>query len=93
MARMGLYPEAPPLPAVVGFEAAGRIDAVGEGVDGDLRGLPVIALTGSGAYTDVLCLPAAQVFPRPGGHVGRGRGGACPSSTSPPTSRCASWDR
>lgn len=67
MARMGLYPEAPPLPAVVGFEAAGRIDAVGEGVDADLRGLPVIALTGSGAYSDVLCLPVARVFPRPGG--------------------------
>jgi NADPH:quinone reductase-like Zn-dependent oxidoreductase len=67
MARMGVYPDAPPLPAVVGFEAAGRIEEVGEGVDEDLVGLPVIALTGSGAYSDVLCLPAAQVFPRPGG--------------------------
>ena len=67
MARMGLYPDAPPLPAVVGFEAAGRVEAVGEGVAGDLLGLPVVALTGSGAYTDYLCLPADRVFPRPGG--------------------------
>jgi NADPH:quinone reductase-like Zn-dependent oxidoreductase len=58
MARMGLYPDAPALPAVVGFEAAGRIDAVGPGVSGDLGGLPVVALTPSGAYSDVLYLTA-----------------------------------
>jgi NADPH:quinone reductase-like Zn-dependent oxidoreductase len=29
MARMGLYPDLPPLPVVVGYEAAGRVDAVG----------------------------------------------------------------
>lgn len=67
LARMGLYPEAPDLPAVVGFEAAGRIDAVGEGVDGGRVGEPVIALTGHGAYTDVLCLPVDRVFRRPDG--------------------------
>ena len=67
MARMGLYPDAPALPAVVGFEAAGRIDAVGPGVSGDLGGLPVVALTPSGAYSDVLCLPESRVFPRPTG--------------------------
>ena len=67
MARMGLYPEAPPLPAVVGFEAAGTVDAVGAGVSEDLVGLPVVALTRSGAYADVLCLPESQVFPRPTG--------------------------
>jgi NADPH:quinone reductase-like Zn-dependent oxidoreductase len=65
MARMGLYPDAPPLPAVVGFEAAGEIDAAGDGVAGDLLGLPVIALAGHGAYSDTLCLPAGQVFARP----------------------------
>jgi NADPH:quinone reductase-like Zn-dependent oxidoreductase len=67
MARMGIYPDAPPLPAVVGFEAAGVIDAVGAGVEGDRIGLPVIALVGSGAYSDVVCLPAEQTFPRPSG--------------------------
>jgi NADPH:quinone reductase-like Zn-dependent oxidoreductase len=67
LARMGVYPGAPPLPAVVGFEAAGRIDAVGESVSADLVGLPVIALAGRGAYANVLCLPERQVFARPDG--------------------------
>jgi len=30
MARLGLYPDAPKLPAVIGYEVAGDIDAVGE---------------------------------------------------------------
>lgn len=67
LARMGLYPDAPPLPAVVGFETAGRIDAVGRGVSGDLVGLPVIALGGSGGYADLLCVPEERVFARPTG--------------------------
>jgi len=29
MARLGLYPDAPPLPAVVGYEVAGVVEAVG----------------------------------------------------------------
>lgn len=65
LARMGLYEAAPPLPAVVGFEAAGTVDAVGEGVSGDRVGEPVIVLTGSGAYSDVLCVPESRVFARP----------------------------
>src|SRR5512136_84507 len=31
MARMGLYPDAPPPPMVVGYEVAGHVDAVGPG--------------------------------------------------------------
>ena len=33
LARVGLYPDAPKPPAVVGYEVAGTIDAVGDGVD------------------------------------------------------------
>ena len=33
MARQGLYPDAPKLPCIVGYEAAGTVDSVGEGVD------------------------------------------------------------
>ncbi len=29
LARIGLYPDGPPLPAVVGYEVAGVVDAVG----------------------------------------------------------------
>ena len=34
MARMGLYPDAPELPFVPGYEIAGEVEAVGEGVEG-----------------------------------------------------------
>ena len=33
LARMGLYPDSPKLPAVVGYEVAGVVDGVGDGVD------------------------------------------------------------
>ena len=33
LARVGLYPDAPKPPSVVGYEVAGTIDAVGDGVD------------------------------------------------------------
>lgn len=77
LARMGLYPEAPDPPAVVGFEVAGRVDAVGEGVAEEWLGRPVIGLTGHGGYADVLCLPASRVFPRPQG-MSAGEGAALP---------------
>lgn len=67
LARMGLYSAAPPLPAVVGFEAAGTVDAVGDGVTDHAVGDAVIVLTGSGAYADVLTVPESRVFARPPG--------------------------
>ena len=64
MARLGLYPDAPPLPAVVGYEVAGDIDAVGEGVARSV-GEKVFAITRFGGYSDVVCVPAAQAIPLP----------------------------
>lgn len=66
-AREGLYYDAPPLPAVIGYEAAGRVDAVGDGVDPALVGVDVAAFTRFGGYSDTLVLPAEQVFPCPPG--------------------------
>lgn len=66
-ARLGLYPDAPKPPCVVGYEAAGVIDAVGEGVDAALKGTPVLALSRFGAHADVLCVPKSQVAPMPVG--------------------------
>jgi NADPH:quinone reductase-like Zn-dependent oxidoreductase len=63
LARMGLYPDAPPLPTVVGYEVAGTVDAVGAGVQGFHEGDRVGALTRFGGYADVLCVPAGQAFP------------------------------
>lgn len=67
LARMGMYPDAPPLPCVVGYEVAGRVDRVGRGVDEALVGRDAIALTRFSGYSDAVVVPAAQVFDRPEG--------------------------
>src|SRR5262249_26541920 len=59
MARLGLYPDAPKLPAVVGYEVAGDISAVGSGTDRSV-GERVFALTRFGGYSDVVCVPSSQ---------------------------------
>ncbi|MEU5023254.1 quinone oxidoreductase family protein [Streptomyces milbemycinicus] len=51
-----------PRPFVPGFEAAGHIVAVGEGVDEDRLGQQVTALTSAGAYAEVVVAPAALSF-------------------------------
>jgi NADPH:quinone reductase-like Zn-dependent oxidoreductase len=65
MARLGLYPDAPKLPAVVGYEVSGVIDAVGEGVSSSRVGQRVLAFSRFGGYSDVLCVPEAQALSLP----------------------------
>ncbi|MFO7587136.1 MAG: zinc-binding dehydrogenase [Gemmatimonadota bacterium] len=67
MARLGLYPDAPPMPFVPGYEVSGTVDAVGAGVSGDWIGRRVTAVTRFGGYADVVCLPTALVLPIPDG--------------------------
>lgn len=67
MARMGLYPDAPPIPCVVGYEVSGHIDAVGEGVTELEVGQAVLALTHFGGYSDVVVAPARRVSVLPEG--------------------------
>jgi NADPH:quinone reductase-like Zn-dependent oxidoreductase len=62
LARLGLYPDAPKPPVVVGYEVAGRIDAIGRSVIGFNEGDRVVALTRFGGYADVVTVPATQVF-------------------------------
>src|SRR5437867_2703070 len=57
-ARMGLYPDAPKPPVVVGYEVAGRIDALGKGVSGFVAGEEVIALTRFNGYSDAVVVSA-----------------------------------
>jgi len=65
MARKGLYPDAPKLPCVVGYEVSGVVDAVGPGIEGDWQGREVFALTRFGGYADTVVVPLQQVFDKP----------------------------
>lgn len=65
MARQGLYPDAPPLPCVVGYEISGTVDAVGDGVDASWVGKDVFGMTRFGGYSDVLTVPVNQIFDKP----------------------------
>lgn len=67
MGRLGLYPDLPGIPIVVGYEVGGRVDAVGSGVDASWVGRDVFAMTRFGGYSDVVCVPEQQVFERPPG--------------------------
>ena len=60
-----LYQFKPPLPFSPGSEAAGIIDAVGEGVDGFKPGDRAVAMTGHGCYAEYVIANVAQVVPIP----------------------------
>lgn len=65
MASQGLYPDAPKLPAILGYELAGEIDAVGEGVDASRVGERVVALALFGAHAQFCCVPAQTALAIP----------------------------
>ncbi len=65
MGRLGLYPDAPKTPCVLGYEAAGIVDEVGSGVRSIAPGARVLALSRFGAHAEVVCVPALQAVPMP----------------------------
>jgi NADPH:quinone reductase-like Zn-dependent oxidoreductase len=65
MARVGLYPDAPKIPCVVGYEVSGTIDRVGGGVTSFSEGERVFAMPRFGGYTDMLAVSAEQVLKMP----------------------------
>jgi synaptic vesicle membrane protein VAT-1 len=67
MGRLGIYPDAPPVPCVMGYEVSGVVDAVGEGVVAPRPGDRVVAGTRFGGHSDVVVVPASQAVPVPDG--------------------------
>jgi NADPH:quinone reductase-like Zn-dependent oxidoreductase len=65
MARVGLYQDAPKPPCVIGYEVAGTILEVGEGVRDLTPGQRVIAGTQFGGYASQVVVPAEDVAPLP----------------------------
>jgi NADPH:quinone reductase-like Zn-dependent oxidoreductase len=67
MARIGLYPDAPKPPCVLGYEVAGEIESVGDGVDSLKVGDRVMAGTRFGGHAELVSVPAEQALSFPDG--------------------------
>lgn len=65
LARVGLYPDAPKTPCVLGYEVAGEIESVGEGVEGHAAGDRVLAATRFGGQAELVTVAATQAWPLP----------------------------
>ena len=70
MFRSGTYLETPVFPATLGYEAAGTVDAIGEGVTGFAIGdkvsvIPSFSMTQYGTYGDQTIVPASAVAKHP----------------------------
>jgi NADPH:quinone reductase-like Zn-dependent oxidoreductase len=67
MARVGLYPDAPKPPCVLGYEIAGEVETIGDGAEGEgfSEGDRVMAGTRFGGQQELVTVPADQVLPLP----------------------------
>jgi NADPH:quinone reductase-like Zn-dependent oxidoreductase len=65
MARVGLYPAAPKPPCVLGYEVAGEVETIGEGVSGLTVGQRVMAGTKFGGQAELAVAHARDVMLMP----------------------------
>jgi synaptic vesicle membrane protein VAT-1 len=77
MARVGLYPDAPKLPCVLGYEVTGEVESVGEGVTDLAIGRRVMAGTRFDGQAELVTVPASQALPLPD-HLDFAQGAAFP---------------
>jgi NADPH2:quinone reductase len=59
--------EIPAAPHIVGYQAAGVVRELGEGVEGLVVGQPVVATMPAGSHAELVSLPARSVWPLPDG--------------------------
>jgi NADPH:quinone reductase-like Zn-dependent oxidoreductase len=67
LARVGLYPDAPKPPCVMGYEVAGVVREVGAGVTGFSEGQRVFAGTRFNGFAELVATNAGNVLPLPEG--------------------------
>lgn len=67
MARQGIYPPAPKLPAIMGYEVAGVVEAQGIGVNEPAVGARIMAICHFGAQAEFVAVPAEYAVPIPDG--------------------------
>jgi NADPH:quinone reductase-like Zn-dependent oxidoreductase len=67
LARIGLYPDAPAVPCVVGYEVAGEVESVGDGVESHQVGDRVIGASRFNGHAEMVTVPEAQALPLPKG--------------------------
>lgn len=65
MARVGLYPDAPKPPCVLGYEVAGEVESVGDGVSEFKVGDRVVGGCRFGGQAELVTVPEAQAFALP----------------------------
>lgn len=63
--REGLYPGTPRPPFVPGYDVAGEVEAIAEGVSGFSLGQRVVAMTQFGGYQSAITVDAAFALPIP----------------------------
>ncbi len=59
-ARVGLYPDAPKFPMVMGYEVSGTVEALGSGASGFTKGDRVVAMCRFGGQAEYVAVPTAQ---------------------------------
>ena len=65
LARTGLYPDAPKVPCVVGYEVAGEVESVGDGVQSVKPGERVLAGTRFNGQAELVTVSETMVYKLP----------------------------